>query len=99
MQAGVIGQIDAILVGAPTLAALVNRKQVEPLDGKLVPNRNTLTAPFDNPPADPHTSHGVPFDYTFVGVAIAGGVPVHPKDSWRGFFKLARSFPGRIGVL
>ena len=99
MRAGVIGQMDAIMVGAPTLAALVNSKQVEPLDGKLVPNRSALTAPFDNPPSDPHNSHGVPFDYTFVGVAITGGVPVAPKDSWRGFFKLARNFPGRVGVL
>jgi spermidine/putrescine transport system substrate-binding protein len=99
MQASVIGQMDAILVGAPTLAELVRTKQVEPLDGKLVPNRSALTAPFDNPPADPHNGHGVPFDYTFVGVAITGGVPVHPKDSWRGFFKLATSFPGRVGVI
>ena len=99
MQASVIGQLDAILVGAPTLAALVASKQVEPLDGKLVPNRSALTRPFDNPPGDPQNGHGVPFDYSFVGVAITGGVPVRPHDSWRGFFNLARSFPGRVGVL
>jgi spermidine/putrescine-binding protein len=99
MQAGVIGQMDAILVGSPTLAALVDSKQVEPLDGKLVPNRGDLKRPFDNPPADPHNGHGVPFDYTFAGVVITGGVPLTPKDSWQGFFALANNFRHRVGVL
>ena len=99
MQAEVIGRTDAMLVSAPVLADLVESKQLEPLDGRLVPNRSSLTAPFNNPPADPRNGHGVPFDYTFVGVAITGGVPVTPADSWQGFFALAKTFPGRIGVV
>lgn len=99
MQSGVIGEMDAILVGSPTLASLVDAKQVEPLDGKLVPNRSALTKPFDNPPADPHNSHGVPFDYTFAGILITGGVPLTPRDSWEGFFALANNFRHRVGVV
>jgi spermidine/putrescine transport system substrate-binding protein len=90
-----VGQADIALVDDTTLASLVSRKLVEPIDRNLVANRKLLLPPFDNPPYDHGNRHGVVKDYMCAGFAVSGGAA---PSTWRGFFRLARALPNRVAV-
>jgi spermidine/putrescine transport system substrate-binding protein len=90
-----VGATDVALVDDTTLASLVSRKLVEPIDRNLVANRKLLVAPFDNPPYDHGNHHGVVKDYMCCGFAVSGAAG---PTTWRGFFRLAKTLPNRVAV-
>jgi spermidine/putrescine-binding protein len=90
-----VGEADIALVYDTTLADLVSRKLVEPIDRNLVANRKLLLAPFDNPPYDRGNHHGVVKDYMCAGFAVSGAAAA---TTWRGFFRLAKTLPNRVAV-
>jgi spermidine/putrescine transport system substrate-binding protein len=90
-----VGEADIALVDDTTLAALIARKLVEPIDRSLVENRRLLLPPFDNPPYDRGNHHGVVKDYMCAGFAISGAAAA---STWRGFFRLAKTLPNRVAV-
>ena len=94
---GSAGRIDAALVEDGTLYELVQLDQLEPLDGKLVPGRGDLPAPFGDPPADNNLDHSVPLDYSYPGIAVLRSVRL-PETTWEGFFDLAIPHPRRVLV-
>jgi spermidine/putrescine-binding protein len=90
-----VGQADIALIDDTTLANLVSRKLVEPIDRSLVANRQLLLPPFDNPPYDRGNRHGVVKDYVCAGFAVSGAAA---PSTWRGFFRLAKTLPNRVAV-
>jgi spermidine/putrescine transport system substrate-binding protein len=95
--AGAAGFLDAVLVGHVVLDQLIERKLVEPLDRSLIPGRDGIEAPYDDPPGDGGLRHGIPQDVTPVGFGVLETAPIR-EDSWAGFFALAREYPGRVDV-
>jgi spermidine/putrescine transport system substrate-binding protein len=93
-----VGRADIALVDDTTLASLISRKLVEPMDRNLVENRKLLLAPFDSPPYDRGNHHGVVKDYMCVGFAVSTGAVPSPPSTWRGFFRLATILPNRVAV-
>ncbi len=93
-----VGEADVALVDDATLASLVSRKLVEPIDRSLVANRKLLLPPFDNPPYDRGNRHGVAKDYVTAGFAVSTAAVAAPPSTWRGFFRLASTLPGRVAV-
>jgi spermidine/putrescine transport system substrate-binding protein len=93
-----VGRADIALVNDTTLASLISRKLVEPIDRNLVENRKLLLAPFDSPPYDRGNHHGVVKDYMCVGFAVSTGAVPSPPSTWRGFFRLATILPNRVAV-
>jgi spermidine/putrescine-binding protein len=93
-----VGEADIALVDDATLASLISRKLVEPIDRSLVANRKLLLPPFDNPPYDRGNHHGVAKDYVCAGFAVSTADVVSPPSTWRGFFRLATNLPGRVAV-
>jgi len=95
--AGATGSLDAVLVGDQVLTQLIDRELVEPLDRSLIPGRDGIAPPYDDPPGDGGLRHGIPQDLTPVGFAALTTAPIR-QDSWRGFFRLAEEYPGRVDV-
>jgi spermidine/putrescine-binding protein len=93
-----VGEADVALVDDTTLASLVSSKLVEAIDRSLVANRKLLLPPFDNPPYDRGNHHGVAKDYVCAGFAVSTADVASPPSTWRGFFLLATTFPGRVAV-
>jgi spermidine/putrescine-binding protein len=93
-----VGRADIALVDDTTLASLITRKLVEPIDPNLVQNRRLLLAPFDSPPYDRGNHHGVAKDYMCAGFAVSAVAGPTPPSTWRGFFRLASVFPNRVAV-
>jgi spermidine/putrescine-binding protein len=93
-----VGRADIALVDDTTLASLISRKLVEPIDRNLVQNRKLLLAPFDSPPYDRGNHHGVVKDYMCAGFAVSAVVGANPPSTWRGFFHLPTVFPNRVAV-
>ena len=93
-----VGQADVALTDDVTLAALVAQKLVEPLDRSLVANAKLLLAPFDSPPYDRGNRHSVTKDYVTAGFAVSTADVITPPATWREFFRLARTLPGRVAV-
>ena len=93
-----VGAADVALVDDGTLARLVNRKLVEPIDRSLVENRKLLVTPFDNPPYDHGNHHGVAKDYVCAGFVVSTTAVPSPPSTWRGFFRLAATLPNRVAV-
>jgi spermidine/putrescine transport system substrate-binding protein len=93
-----VGRVDIALVDDTTLASLVSRKLIEPIDRNLVGNRKLLLAPFDSPPYDRGNHHGVVKDYMCAGFAVSAVAGPTPPSTWRGFFRLATVFPNRVAV-
>jgi spermidine/putrescine-binding protein len=93
-----VGATDVALTDDVTLGRLVSSKLVESIDRSLVANRKLLVPPFDNPGYDHGNHHSVPKDYITAGFAyFVASVPT-PPSTWRGFFHLAASLPGRVAV-
>ena len=90
-------RLDAVLVGDQVLTQLIDRELVEPLDRSLIPGRDGIAPPYDDPPGDGGLRHGIPQDLTPVGFAALTTAPIR-QDSWRGFFRLAEEYPGRVDV-
>jgi spermidine/putrescine-binding protein len=95
--AGASGFLDVVLVGNAVLQQLIERNLVEPVDRSLIPGRDGIDKPFDDPPGDGGLRHGIPQDLTPVGFGVLDTAPI-PEDSWSGFFELAREYPGRVDV-
>lgn len=93
-----VGQVDVALVDDTTLASLVSRKLVEPIDRNLVANRKLLLSPFDNPPYDQGNRHAVVKDYMCAGFAVSAAAGPSAPSTWRGFFRLAAALPNRVAV-
>lgn len=93
-----VGAADVTLVDDETLASLVTRKLVEPIDRSLVENRKLLVSPFDNPPYDHGNHHGVAKDYVCAGFAVSTTAAPSAPSTWRGFFHLAGTLPNRVAV-
>jgi spermidine/putrescine-binding protein len=93
-----VGAADVALVDDATLGRLVSQKLVEPIDRSLVENRKLLLSPFDNPPYDHGNHHSVAKDYVCAGFAVSTTAVPSPPSTWRGFFRLAATLPGRVAV-
>jgi spermidine/putrescine-binding protein len=97
-QSGPHSEVDVALVDDQALTYLISQGLAEPIDRSLIPNRQWLTPPFDDPPYDPRSAHSIGKDYTAIGFAAASDGLLSPPDTWRGFFKLAHDLPGTVAV-
>jgi spermidine/putrescine transport system substrate-binding protein len=93
-----VGQADVALTDDVTLTTLIAQKLVEPLDRNLVANAKLLLTPFDSPPYDKGNRHSVPKDYVTAGFAVATGAVTKVPATWREFFHLAHTLPGRVAL-
>jgi spermidine/putrescine-binding protein len=93
-----VGQADIALTDDITLLTLIAQKFVEPLDRSLVANSKLLLPPFDSPAYDHGNRHSMPKDYVTAGFAVSTSAVPTPPSTWRGFFRLASTLPGRVAV-
>jgi spermidine/putrescine transport system substrate-binding protein len=97
LAAGGYGEMDLVVLGASSIAYLVQSNQVEPLARSLIPGRTQLQPPFSDPPYDSNANHSVPVTYRIVGVAVSDGAALQ-DETWAGVFRLAEVQPGGVAV-
>jgi spermidine/putrescine transport system substrate-binding protein len=95
--AGAAGFLDAVLVGDRVLKQLIDLNLVESLDRSLITGQDGISSPYNDPPIDGGMQHAIPQDLTPVGFAVLDAAPIR-QDSWRGLFRLAVDYPGRVDV-